>query len=209
MELKAISRRLRFCAIACLAVFSLAASEHHGIVKFGSIAVPGATVTATKGDKKVVTVTDEAGMYTFPDLEDGVWKIQVEMLTFTPATKDIGVASGAPGAEWELKMMSMDELKPALQAAPRRPRHGQERCARGPPRALRRRAAAPPPQATTPHTATPPSHWEGQEGRGARRPAARIPARRRECIGRRRPAGAQLPPPRPVSRRRRVRPTLS
>ena len=73
-------------------------------------------MTATKDGKKVVAVTDAGGVYIFPDLEDGVWNIKVEMLAFTPATKDIGVVSGAPGAEWELKMMTMDEIKPSVQA---------------------------------------------------------------------------------------------
>jgi len=118
MKWKAISRQLRFCAVAFLAALSLAASEHHGIVKFGNIPVPGATVTATKDDKKQVTVTDETGAYSFPDLEDGTWKVQVDMLAFAPQSKDIGVAPGLPGAQWDLKMLSMDELKSSLQAAP-------------------------------------------------------------------------------------------
>ena len=118
MELKAVARYLRVCTIAFLAVLGLAASEHHGTVKFGAVPVPGATVTATKDDKKAVAVTDAAGAYSFPDLEDGVWKIQVEMLCFSTVTKEIGIAPGAPGAEWELKLLSMDEIKPGLQAAP-------------------------------------------------------------------------------------------
>jgi hypothetical protein len=118
MELKAIPRYLRFCAVACLAVLGLAASEHHGLVKFGTVPVPGATVTATLDDKKVVAVTDESGAYSFPELADGVWKIQVDMLCFSTVTKDIGIAPNAPGAEWELKLMSMDEIKPSMQAAP-------------------------------------------------------------------------------------------
>jgi hypothetical protein len=118
MELKAIPRYLRLCAVACLAVFSLTASEQHGTVKFGAVAVPGATVTATRDNKKVVAITDENGAYSFPDLEDGVWKIQVEMLCFTTVSKEIGVAPGSPGAEWELKLQSMDEIKPAAQAPP-------------------------------------------------------------------------------------------
>jgi hypothetical protein len=117
MELKAVPRSLRICALACLAVLGLAASEHRGVVKFGPVPVPGATVTATKDDKKVVAVTDESGAYMFPDLEDGVWKVQVEMLCFTTVAKDIGVAPGAPAAEWELKLQSMDEIKVKLTAA--------------------------------------------------------------------------------------------
>jgi hypothetical protein len=117
MRWKAISRHLLFCAIMCLAVLGLAAAEHHGVVKFGSVPVPGATVTAAKDDKKVVAVTDENGFYSFPDLADGTWKITVEMLTFAPQTKDIGVVAGAPGAEWNLKLLTMDEMKPVQQTA--------------------------------------------------------------------------------------------
>ena len=117
MELKAMSRYFRFCAVACLAAFGLAASEHHGVVKFGTLPIPGATVTATKDDKKVVAITDDNGVYSFPDLEDGTWKVRVEMLTFAPAEKEIGIVANAPGAEWDLKLMSMDDIKPMLQAA--------------------------------------------------------------------------------------------
>ena len=167
MELKAISRRLRVCAVVCLAAFCLAASEHHGIVKFGTIPVPGATVTAMKDDKKVVAVTDESGAYSFPDLEDGIWKLQVEMLTFTTATKEIGVAAGAPGAEWDLKMQSMDEIKPSLQAAP-------------PPGAAPAPSATAPagaaPSATTAPAATaaapPPAPTKGKKGAAASTPQA-------------------------------------
>jgi len=117
MYLKGIPRYARYCAIACLAVFGLAASEHHGVVKFGSVPVPGATVTAVQGDKKLVAITDDQGVYSFPDLADGVWSIQVEMLCFTTVKKDIGVAPNSPAAEWEMKMLSMDEIKPSTPAA--------------------------------------------------------------------------------------------
>ena len=133
MKWKAIPRHLLFCAILCLAVLKLAAAEHHGVVKFGSIPIPGATVTATKDDKKLVAVTDGNGFYSFPDLDDGTWKITVEMLTFAPQTKEIGVIAGAPGAEWDLKMLPLDEIKAVQQTAP-------------PP---------PPPAAGTPAAATP------------------------------------------------------
>ena len=60
------------------------------MVKFAGLPVPGATVTATMGDKKLVAVTDPQGIYTFPDLPDGVWNLQVEMLCFTPAEDGSG-----------------------------------------------------------------------------------------------------------------------
>ncbi len=62
----------------------LAASEHHGQVKFGGLPIPGVTVTATQGDKKLVTVSDSQGMYSFPDLPEGAWTFEIEMLCFVP-----------------------------------------------------------------------------------------------------------------------------
>ena len=62
-------------AFPCLAV----ASEYRGQVTFAGLPLPGATVTATQGTKKITAVTDQGGLYAFPDLADGPWKIDVEM----------------------------------------------------------------------------------------------------------------------------------
>src|ERR1700693_3758027 len=96
----------RFLA-ACIAVTGLFAAEHHGIVKSGTQPVPGATVTATKDDKKVVTTTDDRGFYSFPDLADGVWAVGVDMFGFGPLSKEIGVAPDAPSPEWQLQYLSL------------------------------------------------------------------------------------------------------
>ena len=76
-------RKISLLTLAC--VLPLAASESHGAVKYGGLPLPGATVTATQGDKRIVAVTDANGNYSFPDLADGVWTIDVEMLCFEPA----------------------------------------------------------------------------------------------------------------------------
>jgi hypothetical protein len=125
MALKRIPNFLRYGILTCLAVFGLAAAEHHGQVKFSGLPVPGATVTVTQGDKKAVAVTDQQGAYAFTDLAEGIWTIQVEMLCFTTIKQEIGVAPNAPSPEWELKLMPFDEIK----------------------------ASAPPPAAPTPSTA--------------------------------------------------------
>lgn len=112
-----ISNYLRYSTIICLAAIGLAAAEHHGQVKFGGLPVPGATVTAAQGDKKLVAVTDQQGVYSFPDLADGTWTIQVEMLCFSTIKQEVGVAPGAPSPEWELKLLPLDEMK-AVAPAP-------------------------------------------------------------------------------------------
>ncbi len=94
-----------------LSAFELNAAEHRGLVKFGGLPVPGATVTAVQGEKRLVTVTGLLGDYTFPDLADGVWTIQVEMLCFSPAIQEVRVAAGAPIVEWELKLLPLSEIK--------------------------------------------------------------------------------------------------
>src|ERR1019366_7540694 len=99
--------------VACAACTPLPASEHHGVVKFGGLAVPGATVTATQGDKKQVAITDPRGVYTFADLADGVWNLQVEMLCFATLKNEVAVAPNAPSPEWELKLLPLDEIKAA------------------------------------------------------------------------------------------------
>ena len=99
-----IVKMTRCAALSALLVFWVAAAEHRGLVKFGTVPVPGATVTATQGDKKLVAITDQDGMYAFPDLADGLWNLQVDMLCFAPSQKEIAVSANAPPAEWALKL---------------------------------------------------------------------------------------------------------
>jgi Carboxypeptidase regulatory-like domain len=94
------------------------ASEHHGTVKSGGLPVPGATVTATQGDQRQVTTTDETGKYTFADLRDGVWRIEVEMLGFAKLSNEVGIAYDAPAPDWNLKFLPLaDIVKPPAPAA--------------------------------------------------------------------------------------------
>ena len=107
-----VSRYLRLlCIVVCLAVPSLAgASEQHGQVIFGGLPVPGATITATQGSKKFVAVSDAQGSYSFPDLPDGAWKIEVEMSCFATIQQDVTVTSNMPSLKWELKMLPLDQI---------------------------------------------------------------------------------------------------
>ena len=72
------------------------ASEYHGRVIFGGLPVPGATITATQSSQKIVAVTDQQGNYSFADLPDGAWKIQVEMQCFSTIEQTVTIAPNAP-----------------------------------------------------------------------------------------------------------------
>jgi trimeric autotransporter adhesin len=115
------------CALAWLTISSAAwASEYHGQVTLGGLPVPGAIITATEGDKKSVAVTDTLGLYSFPDLVDGTWTIQVEMTGFAVIKQDVAITPNAPAGKWELKLLSLDQIRAAakpvkVEAAARAP----------------------------------------------------------------------------------------
>src|SRR5579884_3835149 len=103
-----ISRLLIVWPLLVAAAF---ASEHRGEVMFGALPVPGATVTATRGNQKLATVTDERGQYSFPALEDVAWTIEVQMQCFATVKRDVTVAPDAPAAEWQLALLPAGEIK--------------------------------------------------------------------------------------------------
>jgi len=105
MALIPIHTRLGRVLAAWIAVSGLMAAEHHGVVKSGGLPIPGATVTATMGDKKLVTTTDDSGRYAFPNLSDGTWTLEIAMLGFAKLTREIGIALDAPSPEWDLKFL--------------------------------------------------------------------------------------------------------
>jgi hypothetical protein len=88
----------------------ISATEHHGQVFFRGAPVPGATVTVKQGDKKFATVTDRQGLYEFPDLADGEWKIEIESSGFAPFDGKLNVAPSAPQGTWELKLLGLDQI---------------------------------------------------------------------------------------------------
>ena len=95
----------------------LSATEHYGQVGFTGLAVPGATVTATQGDKQIVTTTDQSGVYRFADLADGTWTIKIEMRGFAPLTREVTVIAGAQAAVWELALLPFEEITQGAAAA--------------------------------------------------------------------------------------------
>ncbi len=94
-----------------VAVTALAA-EHRGVVKFGGLPLPGATVTASRGDVHVTAISDSQGFYRFADLADGDWKVRVEMQCFAPLERVVHVGRGAiPLPDWEMKVLPWAEIK--------------------------------------------------------------------------------------------------
>jgi len=94
-------------------------------VKFGGLPLPGATVTAKPmnakdGDKTFGAISDLDGRYSFPDLPDGTWTIQVEMPLFSPLKQDVTVGAGAAASDFNLKLLPAQEISALVTPAPPR-----------------------------------------------------------------------------------------
>jgi hypothetical protein len=92
---------------AWLGVARVVAADLSGRVTFGDQAVPGAAVTASKGDTHVSTVSDEHGGFTLIDLGPGTWTVTITMPAFDTLSRDVIVPSDAAPDAWPLTMLSV------------------------------------------------------------------------------------------------------
>jgi hypothetical protein len=93
-----------------LAAASAGAAEHHGQIVFNGFGVPGAVVTASRGEEKYSAITDAHGRYSFSELADGAWNIQIEMQAFSSIRQDVTIGPGAAAGQWELKILPLDQI---------------------------------------------------------------------------------------------------
>jgi hypothetical protein len=106
------------CALVWLACSALAAaSPYRGVVTFGGLPLPGATVTATQGTTKLTAISDANGEFQFDDLGDGKWTIGIQMQLFAPVHADVTIAPNLPGAAYEMKLLDPTQIQASAQAA--------------------------------------------------------------------------------------------
>ena len=115
-------RALVVCLLVISARAGVAAADHYGRVTFGAVPVPGATVTATQGDQKRATVTDQQGVYRLADIAGGVWTLRIEMLGFATLNQEITIAPDSPSPTFELKLLPFDEITRGLPPATPEPK---------------------------------------------------------------------------------------
>lgn len=110
--------RLIVCLCLVLASQRLWAAEYHGRVRYGDVPVPGATVTLTQGSTELTTVTDSQGLYQFPNIPEGSWKISIELRGFKPMRSSVTVGTANEQGEWTLQMLELKELLSMSQTEP-------------------------------------------------------------------------------------------
>ena len=92
-----------------LLAFTAQGADIAGVVRFNSLPVPGASITALRNDRQVTALTDENGAYTLTGLTDGAWTIRVEISGFETLTREVSNPSGP--ADWELRMLPREQMK--------------------------------------------------------------------------------------------------
>ncbi|HYM09246.1 MAG TPA: TonB-dependent receptor [Bryobacterales bacterium] len=114
-----------FLILATLLLASpVMAAQLTGAVSSGGQPIPGAAITATQGDKKLLTVTDEAGRYSLDNLTPGAWSVEVEMFGFVNSRREVTIAEQPATADWLLQLAPRVALTkpqtagPAAHAAP-------------------------------------------------------------------------------------------
>ena len=90
------------------------AADQYGQVMFNGVPVPGATITAAQGDRKVSATSDGEGIFRLVDLAAGVWNLTIEMLGFTTLTREVTVPSEGDPAPFELTLKSFEEISREL-----------------------------------------------------------------------------------------------
>ena len=98
-----------------------AGGEHSGQVMVGGVPVPGATVTATAGEKTLVTATDDQGIFRLPDATVGNWTLRVQMLGFEPLEREITVTAEPQPSAWTLALRPFEEITRGITIPPPAP----------------------------------------------------------------------------------------
>ncbi|MFN7992920.1 MAG: carboxypeptidase regulatory-like domain-containing protein [Bryobacteraceae bacterium] len=104
-------RAVCLSTLAWLGTCGIEAAEFHGQVNFNSLPVPGAVVTASRPGQISTAVTDLQGYYSFSDLADGRWTVEVEMSGFETLKREIIAGPNGPPEAWELKMLPLDRMQ--------------------------------------------------------------------------------------------------
>jgi hypothetical protein len=103
------------CSLCCL-VFG---AEHYGVVRSGKKVIPGATVTATYDKYKLVTTSDENGIYVFDIPDRGKWVFEASMFGFVLSKEERTLVGAASVLDFDLELEAGEAIEtPVTAAAP-------------------------------------------------------------------------------------------
>lgn len=91
--------------------------DYHGQVTFGGVPLPGAIVTAIQGTEHFTTTCDQQGFYSFPQLANGKWTLQVQMTGFVTVKQDVLMGPKTLAGKWDLKLVPLEKMRAAIRAS--------------------------------------------------------------------------------------------
>ena len=138
------------------------AIEQRGSVKVAGLPIPGANVTATLGDQKIVTSTDDSGIFVFPNLGPGDWTIEVDMPGFTGVSRSAAMSDTTPPPLDLVMKVGKPIVTAAVAAKPTAPATAEAKPASDAPKMANEKPAAAQTAANRPQRGT------GAPGQGAR-----------------------------------------
>jgi hypothetical protein len=96
-------------SVALLAA-TLPPADLTGRVEFAGLAVPGALVTATQGERVATTLSSEDGTFHMANLPDGRWQVKVEMRGFFTITREVTLPLGDTALVVALTMRRYEDI---------------------------------------------------------------------------------------------------
>ncbi len=88
-----------------------------GRVQHADLPVPGALVTAVRGERGIKTSTDAAGLFQLAGLEPGAWTVTIEMRGFATIVREVTIPPDQPELVVALTMRSYADILSAGVAA--------------------------------------------------------------------------------------------
>ena len=75
-----------------------------GTVKAGGQPIPGVAVRATQGERSLVTLTDENGVFRFDGMTPGAWVVEADMFGFDHLRRELQVTSTPSNLDFTLQL---------------------------------------------------------------------------------------------------------
>ena len=107
-----------FKILVLLAVSLPLVFAQSGTVKAGSQPIPGASVRATQGERSLVTLTDDNGVFRFDGMTPGAWVIEADMFGFDHLRREVQVASTPTNLDLTLQLSARAAVPTQAPAPP-------------------------------------------------------------------------------------------
>lgn len=102
------------------------AAEYQGRISFNGMPVPGATITMIQGGRKLGAISGPQGFYSFPNVPDGAWTVEIQMSCFVPIKQNLVISGNMPAGNWHLELLPLDQIRASIEEVKAAPAPAQQ-----------------------------------------------------------------------------------